>query len=159
MVGLDGWGHVRKVEGGVLRADPQGPRAGGCSIRELSRRFRVHRRDVRLALANAVPPPRKASAARAAPVLGPWKAIIDGWLEEDRVAPGKQRHTARRVWQRLVEEHGVVIGRGTVRRYVSQVRPMANRWLRSEVFVPQRASLGEEAEVDFGTIHVYLAGV
>jgi hypothetical protein len=53
----------------------------GASIHELSRRFNVHRRDVRLALASPVPPPRKAPA-RSAPVLDRWKPTIESavWI-------------------------------------------------------------------------------
>jgi transposase len=127
------------------------------SIRALAERFHVHRRDVRAALSSAVPPPRR-PVVRAAPVLDPWKATIDGWLEADRTAPRKQRHTARRVWQRLVEEHDVSVGESTVRRYVAEVRRRQAVPL-IEVMVPQHHRLGEEAEVDFGSIHVYLAGV
>src|ERR1700730_5355172 len=76
----------------------------GLPIRELSRRFGVHRRDVRRALASPVPPERK-RPERPSPKLDQWKTVIDEWLEADKVAPRKQRHTARRVWQRLVEEH------------------------------------------------------
>jgi transposase len=129
----------------------------GASIHELSRRFNVHRRDVRLALASPVPPPRKATT-RAAPVLDRWKPTIDAWLTEDRTAPRKQRHTARRVWQRLVEEHGAQIGESTVRAYVAEVRGRFDVAL-VEVMVPQRHVLGDEGEVDFGMINVYLAGV
>jgi transposase len=128
----------------------------GLSIRALADRFHVHRRDVRAALSSAVPAPRK-PVVRAAPVLDPWKATIDGWLEADRAAPRKQRHTARRVWQRLVDEHGVDVGESTVRRYVAEVRRRQSVPL-VEVMVPQHHSLGAEAEVDFGSIHVYLAG-
>jgi transposase len=127
------------------------------SIHALARRFHVHRRDVRQALSCALPPPRK-PLVRPAPVLGPWKATIEGWLEADRGAPPKQRHTARRVWQRLVEEHGVALGESTVRRYVAQARRRQAVPL-VEVMVPQHHPLGGEAEVDFGSIHVYLAGV
>lgn len=127
------------------------------SVRELARRFRVHRRDVRQALASAVPPERKVPE-RLAPVLDQWKPTIDGWLKEDRGAPRKQRHTARRVWQRLVEEHGALVGESTVRRYVAEVRRRMDVAL-VEVMVPQHHPLGEEAEVDFGTAAVYLAGV
>lgn len=126
------------------------------SIRELSRRFGVHRRDVRAALASAVPPPRKAQV-RSSPVLGKWKPTVDAWLEADKTAPRKQRHTARRVWQRLVEEHDVVVGESTVRRYVAEVRRRHEVPL-VEVMVPQHHPLGEEAEVDFGAVAVYLAG-
>lgn len=129
----------------------------GLSIRELSRRFGVHRRDVRRALSCAVPPARK-KVERPAPLLDPWKSTIDRWLEEDRAAPRKQRHTARRVWQRLVEEKGAEVGESTVRRYVAEVR-RRQELAPVEVMVPQRHVLGEEAEVDFGTIHVYLAGL
>ena len=72
-------------------------RAGGSSIRELAVRHQVHRRTVRQALASAVPPPRKAYPLRPRPAIGPYEAIIDGWLVADREVPRKQRHTARRV--------------------------------------------------------------
>ena len=129
----------------------------GLSVRELGRRFGVHRRDVRQALASAVPPQRKAPV-RAATVLDAWKPTIDGWLAADRAVPRKQRHTARRVWQRLVAEHGVLVGESTVRRYVAEVRRRMGVPL-VEVMVPQQHRLGDEAEVDFGTASVYLAGV
>jgi len=127
------------------------------SVRELARRFHVHRRDVRQALASAVPPARK-RPERVAPALDGWKPLIDGWLEADRSAPRKQRHTARRVWQRLVEEHGAQVGESTVRRYVAEVRRRMDVPL-VEVMVPQHHPLGDEAEVDFGSASVVLAGV
>ena len=127
------------------------------SIRALARRFGVHRREVRAALESAVPAPRKIPQ-RSAPKMDEFKSIIDAWLEADRSLPRKQRHTARRVWQRLVDEHGADVGESTVRRYVKVVRERHETPL-IEVAVPQRHPLGEEAEVDFGSIHVYLAGV
>jgi transposase len=130
----------------------------GVSIRELSRRFGVHRRDVRQALVSAIPPPRKQRAPRPAPVMDRWKPLIERWLEEDRTAPRKQRHTARRVWERLAEEHGAVVGESTVRSYVTEVR-RRQQFPLVEVCVPQHHPLGEEAEVDFGTISVYVGGL
>ena len=81
-------------------------RAAGSSIRELAVRHHVHRRTVRQALASAVPAPRKAYPPRPRPAIGPYAAIIDGWLLADRAVPRKQRHPARLIWQRLVGEHG-----------------------------------------------------
>jgi transposase len=134
-------------------------RREGLGIRALARRFGVHRRDVRQALASAVPPPRKQpTAAKACPKLDPWKPTIERWLEEDQQAPRKQRHTARRVHQRLVEEHGAEIGESTVRRFVGEIRARQEHPL-VEVMVPQEHPLGEEAEVDFGTAKVYLDGL
>ena len=83
-------------------------RLEGVSIRELADRHQVHRRTVRQALDSAVPRPRKAYPPRPRPAIDPWAAVIDGWLLADRDAPRKQRHTARRIWQRLVAEHRCV---------------------------------------------------
>lgn len=102
-------------------------------------------------------PPGRKVAERPAPSLDRWKPTIDGWLEADRDAPRKQRHTARRVWQRLGEEHGAGVGESTVRRYVAEARRRMEVPL-VEVMVPQRHPLGEEAEVDFGSVSVVLAG-
>ena len=78
----------------------------GLSIRALAVRYGVHRRVVRQALVSPLPPAKRAAVGRPAPRLGPYRPLIDGWLEADRVAPRKQRHTARRIWARLVDEHG-----------------------------------------------------
>ncbi len=97
-------------------------REEGVSIRELARRHKVHRRAVRQALAAAVPPPRKPVESRPQPAIGRHAATIRAWLTEDRTAPRKQRHTARRVWERLVDEHGADVAESTVRRYVRACR-------------------------------------
>ncbi len=129
---------------------------GGASIRSLADTHGVHRRTVRQAIADATPPPRK-TPERDAPVLGPWKDTIRSWLEADVGVPPKQRHTARRVWERLVGEHGVQVGESTVRRFVAEVK--AELTDRPVVAVPQTHGLGEEAEVDFGEFYAWLAGV
>jgi transposase len=127
------------------------------SIRELARRFSTHRRTVHQALASAVPPPRKVQE-RSSPVMDQWKPIVDGWLTADLTAPRKQRHTARRIWQRLVDEHQAVVAESTVREYVRGARPRLG-FAAVEVTVPQIHPLGVEAEVDFGAITFRLAGV
>jgi transposase len=97
-------------------------RVEGSSIRELADRHHVHRRTVRQALKSAVPPPRRPYAQRPRPAIGPYARVIDGWLLADREVPRKQRHTARRVWQRLVAEHGASVSEVTVSRYVARRR-------------------------------------
>ncbi len=72
-------------------------------------------------------------------------------------APRKQRHTARRIWEHLVDEHGATVAEATVRAYVSRLRRELES-SRAEVTIPQVHPPGEEAEVDFGTVSVYLDG-
>ena len=91
------------------------------SIRALARRHGVHRRAVRQALAAATPPSKRVPP-RASPVLGPHLATVRGWLIEDRSAPAKQRHTARRIWERLVDEEGAAVAEPTVRAAVLKLR-------------------------------------
>jgi len=117
----------------------------------------VHRRTVRQALEGAVPPPRK-TPERQAPALGPHEATVRAWLVADQAAPPKQRHTARRVWQRLQQERGAVVAESTVRALVAQVRAELARDV-SKVTVPQEHAPGEEAEVDFGEFRAEVAGV
>jgi transposase len=130
----------------------------GLSIRALARRHGVHRRAVREALLSPVPPAKRSPVGRPAPKLGSYRALIDGWLLADRDAPRKQRHTARRIYQRLVDEHGADVAESTVRQYVRS-RKRAMGWPVGEVFVPQVHAPGIEAEVDWGEADVVLAGV
>ena len=116
----------------------------GLSIRALAERHGVHRRAVRQALLSALPPAKRSAVGRPAPKLGPYRAIVDEWLEADREAPRKQRHTAKRVWSRLVDEHGADVAQSTVRDYVRQ-RKRALGWPVGEVFVPQVHAPGVEA--------------
>lgn len=139
----------------VIRRDR---RLEGLSTRELAERHRVHRRTVRQALDSAVPPPRKTYPRRPRPAVDRWAAVIDEWLLADQLAPRKQRHTARRVWQRLVAEHGAVLAEVTVSRYVAQRRRELGVAV-VEVAVPQTHAPGAEAEVDFGEFEAVIGGV
>jgi transposase len=88
--------------------------------------------------------------------MGAYRAVIDGWLEGDRDAPRRQRHTAHRVWERLVEEHGAVVAERTVRKYVHQRRRAMGEV--AEGFVPQHHAPGAEGEVDWGEATAMIAG-
>lgn len=129
----------------------------GVPIRKIARDHGVHRRTVRQAIADAVPPPRK-PVVREAAAFGPYEEIVRAWLVADLDAPKKQRHTARRVWHRLVEEHGASLSESTVRPHVARVKSEVGL-ARREVMVPQTHPAGAEAEVDFGQFHVSVGGV
>src|SRR4051812_28066347 len=130
----------------------------GLSIRALAERHGVHRRAVRQALASPLPPAKRAPSSRPAPKLGAYRALIDAWLEADREAPRKQRHTSKRIWRRLVDEHGADVAETTVRDYV-RARKRQMGWPAADVFVPQIHAPGVGAEVDWGEAQVDLAGV
>jgi DNA-binding transcriptional regulator YhcF (GntR family) len=93
-------------------------RVEGLSVRALADRHKVHRRTVRQALESASPPERKPRQG-AAWRLEPFKTAVDAMLTEDTTAPRKQRHTARRILARLIEEHGAEeLSYSTVHDYV-----------------------------------------
>lgn len=120
---------------------------GEGTIKGVARKLGVHRRMVREALANALPPERK-KPARPRSKLGPAMELIDRILEADRKAPRKQRHTAQRVWQRVREETSCEVAERTVRQYV-QERKRELGLQRRETFVPQSYDWGQEAQVDW----------
>jgi transposase len=136
-------------------------RVKGWSIRTLAREHHVSRRTVRQALAAAEPPTRRIPD-RTAPKLDRIRAVIDQMLTADLDAPRKQRHTAQRIFDRLVDEHQAVISYSTVRQYVkarrAEIAIEAGR-APMEAFVPQEHAPGAEAEVDFGDVWVDVAGV
>jgi len=121
---------------------------GVGTIKGVSRKLGVHRRVVRQALADALPPVR-VYRARAKPTVDRVQAFMDRILEADRTAPRKQRHTARRLHDRLCRERpDAPVAASTVREYV-------RAWKRAQgltgrtVCVPQTYDWGHEAQVDW----------
>lgn len=91
------------------------------------------------------------------PVLAPYLSTIDKWLESDKKQEKKQRHTARRIYNRLISECGFKGGESTVRRYVrfSKIKLGLDS---PGAFVPCDPGLGQEGEVDWGTAHGIING-
>lgn len=119
----------------------------GKSIREIAEAQGVHRRKVRRALTCAQPPERRLPERQRPVLTDGLRAAIDSWLEADRSAPRKQRHTARRIHRRLQAEYGFEGAESTIRRYVGQRRRELS--IGREVFVPRAHLPGEEGEVDW----------
>jgi transposase len=87
------------------------------------------------------------------PKLGPWQGVIDAILEDDKQRPKKQRHTAKRIFERLRAEQGYAGGYTIVKDYVRAAKISGQ-----EMFVPLRHAPGE-AQADFGEAMVVIAGV
>jgi transposase len=127
----------------------------GKSIRQIQREFGYHRKTIRKALEGGEVPRYVRRKAARQPVLGAVKAVIEGWLREDEDKPPKQRHTAKRIHERLCSEYGFVGAESTVRHFVSQHKQV----VRATVFIPLGYQPGEMAQVDFGEAEVVIAGL
>ncbi|MFZ1828050.1 MAG: IS21 family transposase [Candidatus Competibacteraceae bacterium] len=123
------------------------------SQREASRHFGISRDTVRKMMAYSVPPGYRRQAPVRRPKLDAFIPIIDQWLEADRAVPRKQRHTAKRVFDRLRDEHWFTGGYTIIKDY------MRDRERRGqEMFVPLAHPAGH-GQADFGEAVVVIGGV
>ena len=124
----------------------------GMSIREASRVFGMHRDTVRKMLSHSVPSGYRRKRPPRRPKLDPNKGVIDRILEDDERAPKKQRHTAKRIFDRLKAAHGFEGGYTIVKDYVRERRRVAR-----EMFVPLEHPPGH-AQCDFGQTWAIIGG-
>src|SRR5260370_3794469 len=127
-------------------------RIEGISRREAARRLGIDPRTVEKMLSFSVPPGYRRNRPPARPKLDPFVGIIDRILEEDKGRPGKQRHTSKRIFERLRDEHGYGGGLTIVKDYV-----LAQRQRQRQGFVPLRHDPGH-AQADFGEALAVLGG-
>ncbi|WP_084453094.1 IS21 family transposase [Janibacter indicus] len=133
----------------------------GMSNRALQRKHGVGYRTVVAALESAWPKERKPPPKRGSR-LDQYRDAIDDWLRADLDAPRKQRHTAKRIFDRLLDErHATDVSYWMVREYVAtrrrEIRIEAGRE-PTNTFIPQEHLPGREAEVDFGEVAIRLRG-
>ncbi|WP_420865732.1 hypothetical protein [Actinomadura welshii] len=118
-------GVVRDHKLEMFAAIRRDSRREGLSVRALAKKYRVHRRTVREALASAFPAPRKKPPPRSSR-LDPFKPVIDQILWTDLDAPRKQRHTVRRIFNRLVAEREMEgVSYSTAANYVAWRKPQS----------------------------------
>ena len=125
----------------------------GMSIREASRVFGLHRDTVRKMLAYSAPPGYRRKGPPRRPKLEPFTGVIDRILEDDHRVHKKQRHTAKRIFERLRDEYGFDGGYTIVKDYVREHRRRTR-----EMFVPLSHPPGQ-AQCDFGEALVVIGGV
>lgn len=124
----------------------------GMSRREIARRLGVSRNTVKKYCRGECLPGERKPAQRECKITGPIRDVVSEWLREDESAPKKQRHTARRVYDRLRKEYGFPGGQSTIRRLVREMRP------KEKAYIPLEFDHGEAAQVDWGEATVIVAG-
>jgi transposase len=124
----------------------------GMSQRQAARVFGIDPKTVAKMLRFSVPPGYRRSKPPVRPKLDPLLPVIDRILEEDLGRPRKQRHTARRIFQRLRAEHGFTGGETIVKAYVRERRLQGR-----EMFVPLVHPPGH-GQADFGEAVAVVGG-
>ena len=125
----------------------------GLSQREACKQYELNGRTLKKILTHAEPPGYRRVKPPARPTISPVLPVIRQILDDDTKAPRKQRHTAKRIWQRLRDEHAFKGGYTSVKVAVRELKVG-----RKEVFLPLSHPPGE-AQVDYGFAEVVLAGV
>ncbi len=125
----------------------------GNSRREAARVFGLSRETVSKMCRFSLPPGYTRTKPVKKPKLGTLLPVIDAILECDGTAPSKQRHSAKRIFERLRDEHGYAGGLTVVRDYVRVARGRLR-----ETFVPLAHPAGH-AQVDFGEAIGVIGGV
>jgi transposase len=127
----------------------------GLSQRDVARELGHSRKTVAKALVHASPPGYRMGQERKSPVMDKYRPLIEQWLESDKSAPPKQRHTASRIYERLRDEHEFTGNEGTARRFVARLKALQPK----EAFMPLVFDAGEEAQVDWGEAKVIENGI
>jgi transposase len=131
-------------------------RVYGKGIRQIQRETGHDRKTIRKALREE-PYGYAKRDNQPVPIAGPYRKIIEEWLRTDKANPKKQRHTARRIYHRLVSEHGYEGSEVTIRRHVRDVKRRLGM-SECKAFLPLEPDCGQEAEVDWGTAEAVISG-
>jgi transposase len=124
------------------------------SMRQIARETGHARETVKKAIKRAGPVSYRLKEARPAPVLGPYKGRIEELLAENERLPHKQRYTAQRIFEIIVEE-GYEGSASGVRRYVGERRRERRK---KQVYLKLEFDPGQDAQVDWGEGQVILKG-
>jgi len=144
MIDQDAWASIRLLH---LRQ--------GKSKSWIARELGISRNTVRKYLEGCEAPKYRATQARGRPISGKWEEHVRLILNDDRNAPRKQQHTAKRIYDRLVEEHQFTGSERTVRKLVAEIKGKPAK----KATIPLQFDAGKDAQVDFGESFADIAGV
>ena len=142
VLNVDDWSSIRWLH---LRE--------GKSFRWIASEFGISRKTVAKYIEQPGAPTYVLKEPRVRPVAGDWQARVEQIIEADKDAPRKQRHTARRIYDRLVEE-GYTGSDRTIRQVVAAIKNKP----AAKASVPLSFLPGKDAQVDFGESYADLAG-
>ena len=123
------------------------------SMREIAKEFHHSRKTIRKAIYDPGIPVYKRSQPAPKRSIGPYVEVIQQWLAEDKQRPVKQRHTAKRIYERLQAEYGYRGSDRTVRAEVSRLKDKV-----PDSHVPQTYQPADGGTFDFGEAYVRLGG-
>lgn len=125
----------------------------GKSKRQVARELGIHRNTVSRLLEADGPQRYTLNQPKKKPVIESVFPVIEAWLKADEKAPRKQRHTARKIYERLREEYGFTGSERRIREVVAELRKKPK-----EVFLPLAFEPGEMAQVDWAEVSIILGG-
>ena len=128
----------------------------GCSVAEISRETGVSAPTVRKYVKKKDFSPKVPAKKQAPSIIDAYKPFVDAWLEEDRRNWHKQHHTATRIHERLVDEHGFKGSYSTVQRYVKDYKETHKDQRDEYLDLEWRPG---EMQVDFGQADFRVVGV
>lgn len=128
----------------------------GKSINSIHKETKKARETIRKAI-KGIEPRYRLSKPKRKPVMGPYIEIIAKWIEEDKAVPVKQRHTAKKIYDRLVEEYEFKGSERTVRGTVREIKEDLGV-ISNESFIPSDPEKREGGEVDWGEAYVDING-
>ncbi len=138
---MEQWSEIRRLV-----------KTGELNKLQACRKYGLHGKTLEKILLHEEPPGYRQRVPRKKPKIGPFLDVIHQILESDRTAPKKPRHTAKRIFERLRQEHQYPGGYSAVKEVVSAWKSQG-----AEVFVPLSHPPGE-AQVDYGAAEVVVAG-
>jgi transposase len=127
-----------------------------CSVKEIADTLHIHWRTAKKYADRLDWNAGELHRKKHYPVMSNFIDIVDAWLLEDQTHPRKQRHTAKRIYDRLTQEHGFTGSDRTVRNYVSKRKKELK--LEDAITYVKLEHPGGEAQVDFGTIRAIVGG-
>ena len=119
----------------------------GVSQNTVSKELHHSKKTIRKMLEHPVPPEFNRKEPHKRHVVGPFEDVITFWLQTDKKIHKKQRHHAKKVFERLRDEYDYKGSYSAIKRFISSLKKE-----QSEVFVPIKFDPGEEAQVDWGEV-------